>query len=58
MFSPGTVQAHFHIQKNTSAVTLCVLPLVLGFGVVLGDVWARRRRLLVDYGVAASSQAS
>jgi hypothetical protein len=50
VISPGTVKVHLHIQKYTSAVTLRVLPLVPGFGVVLGDDWARRHQLLVDYG--------
>jgi hypothetical protein len=57
IISPGTVQVHLQIQKYTSAVTLRVLPLVPGFGVVLGDDWARRHQLLVDYGVSALSQA-
>jgi hypothetical protein len=55
--SPGTVRIHLAIQKYTSAVTLCVLSLVPGFGVVLGDAWARRHQLLVDYGVSSSGQA-
>jgi hypothetical protein len=55
--SPGTVRVHLTIQKYTSAVTLRVLSLVPGFGVVLGDDWARRHQLLIDYGVSSSGQA-
>jgi hypothetical protein len=57
IISPGTVQVHLQIQKYTSAVTLHVLPLVPGLGVVIGDDWARRHQLLVDYGVSALTQA-
>jgi hypothetical protein len=57
VISISTVKLHLHIQKYTSAVTLRLLPLVPGFGVVLGDDWAQRHQLLVDYGVSALSQA-
>jgi hypothetical protein len=55
IISPGTVQVHVQIQKFTSAVTLRVLPFVPGFRVVLGDDWARRHQLFIDYGVSALS---
>jgi hypothetical protein len=57
VLSPGTVHLHLRIQKYCSTVTLRVLPLVPGFGVVLGDDWARRHQLLVDYGVPTLHQA-
>jgi hypothetical protein len=57
VISPGTVYLHVTIQNYTGAVTLRVLPLVPGFGVVLGDDWARSHQLLVDHGSSALQQA-
>jgi hypothetical protein len=57
VISPGTVYLHVTIQNYISAVTLRVLPLVPGFGVVLGDDWARSHQLRVNYGSSALQQA-
>jgi hypothetical protein len=50
VLSPGTVKVHLTIQNFSNTVTLRVLPLTPGYGVILGDDWACRHHLLVDYG--------
>jgi hypothetical protein len=50
VLSPGTVKVHLTIQNYSNTVTLRVLPLTPGYVVILGDDWARRYHMLVDYG--------
>jgi hypothetical protein len=50
VLSPGTVKVHLAIQNYSNTVTPRVLLLTPGYGVILGDDWARRHHLLVDYG--------
>jgi hypothetical protein len=50
VLSHGTVKVHLAIQNYSNTITLRVLPLTPGYGVSLGDDWARRHHLLVDCG--------
>jgi hypothetical protein len=59
VLSPGTVKVHLAIQNYSNTVTLRVLPLTPGYGVILGDDWARcHHHLLVDYCHGVSSLIS